>query len=279
MADLRAQISDPSMDVAARRDAELRGFVARVFGLRGTLRLHRAAFGLDLLRAPLNLCLAPVFLLSRLLAVLTRWLRMPRVSAWLKTRRVFFDTAVSARVAAEVRGLLYRMEGQGLVTAPPELREAAVKDYVATRSAVAEMVTTLFVLLAGLVLFRAATPGMISLAGPLAEMRAQAELIAGFPLGSGLGRAYYAVFPVSLPVWQVALTGVVLASLGALVTSFAGVLADPVQVATGTHRRRLTRLLTRLDRAEAEGVAREHVLARAGDLSDVALSLWRGLTG
>ena len=128
-------------------------------------------------------------------------------------------------------------------------------------------------------MFQAPTPGMISLASPLAEMRAQADAVAGFPLGSGLGRLYYGVFPVSLPIWQVVLTGVFLAVLGALVTTFAGILADPLQVLTGTHRRRLARMFDRLDRDENTGVAREHLLARLGDLSDLALSLYRGIRG
>ena len=37
-----------------RREAEVRRFVRHRFGLRGTLRLHRAALGWDLLRAPVN---------------------------------------------------------------------------------------------------------------------------------------------------------------------------------------------------------------------------------
>ena len=74
------------------------------------------------------------------------------------------------------------------------------------------------------------------------------------------------------------LTGIVLAVAGSLVTTFAGLVADPVQVWTGTHRRRILRLLDRLDRAEdAPGIEREHLLARAGDLSDAVLMLWRNL--
>ena len=54
--------------------------------------------------------------------------------------------------------------------------------------------------------------------------------------------------------------------------------ADPVQLWTGTHRRRLMRLLARLDRQQgAAGLEREHVLARLGDLGDAVSSLWRWL--
>lgn len=204
---------------------------------------------------------------------------MPAAADWLTARQIFFETAVAGRVAIEVRSLLDLLADRGQMSADPRLRDVAVRDYVATRSAVSEMVTTLFVLLTGFVLFHSVTPGMISLAGPLAEMRLQSDAIANFPLGQGLGRLYYGVFPVALPVWQVVLTGVLLAMLGAVVTTFAGVLADPVQVATGIHRRRLMRMLARLDRAEAEGLAREHLLARAGDMSDVLLSVWRAFRG
>ena len=72
--------------------------------------------------------------------------------------------------------------------------------------------------------------------------------------------------------------GVVLAVAASLVTTFAGLIADPVQLWTGVHRRRLMRMLARLDRQQGPaGIEREHVLARLGDLGDIASSIWRGL--
>lgn len=268
------------MTAAEIRDREVRAFVRTTFGPRGTLRLHRAALGADVLRAPLNLFLAPVFLLTRLIAFLLRRFGAVRAGDWLAGRRILLATSVSRRVAARVSDLLERLDVAGAgVGASAARRARAVEDYVGVRNAVAEIVTTLFVLLTGYLLFHVVTPGMMSLAGPVAEMRAQAGAIRDFPLGSGLGRLFYGVVPVALPLWSVVATGVVLAGLGALVTAFAGLVADPVQVLIGTHRRRLMRMLNRLDRAEAEGLAREHVLARAGDMSDAVMTLWRGLRG
>ena len=267
------------MSVETIRGQELRDFVRRSYGLRGTLRLHRVALGADLLRAPVNLFLAPVFLLTRILAALARWIRLRRLSVWFSGRRVFLETAVAAEVSRRTDDFLNRLEQQEALSVAPELRAVALRDYVSTRSAVAELVTTLFVLLAGLVIFNAPTPGMMSLAAPLADLKAKADAVAGFPLGAGLGRFYYSVFPASLPLWQMVMLGAGLAVIGALVTTFAGVLADPVQVMTGTHQRRLAKMLARLDRAEAGGIEREHLLARAGDLSDLGLSLWRMFRG
>ncbi|MBP8932644.1 MAG: hypothetical protein KBG46_15360, partial [Paracoccus sp.] len=56
-----------------RRETEVERFVRARYGLRGTLELHRHALGLDLLRAPVNVALSPVFLLVRLVTPLLRW--------------------------------------------------------------------------------------------------------------------------------------------------------------------------------------------------------------
>ena len=89
----------PAEPAEARVDA----FVARHFSLRGTLALHRGALGLDLLRAPLNVVLAPVFVLTRLAAFLARLVRLRRVAAWLGSRRILLPTRVASRVEALVR--------------------------------------------------------------------------------------------------------------------------------------------------------------------------------
>lgn len=65
--------------VAARIDA----FVRANFRLAGTLRLHRAALGWDLLRAPLNVMLAPLHLLVMLAGVCARAVRLHgRAAGW-----------------------------------------------------------------------------------------------------------------------------------------------------------------------------------------------------
>ncbi|SDW30236.1 DUF6635 family protein [Celeribacter indicus] len=256
-------------------EAALRRFVRDRFGPRGTLRLHRAAFGLDLLRAPVNVLLAPVFLIVRLLALLASRLRARRIAAWLGARRVFLETDMAREVARSVTAFL-ETDGPQVPTA---IRHRAVEDYVGVRGAVAEITTTLLVLLAGALLFHTATPGILSLVAPVSELRAHALAVENFPLGRGLGRVYYSVFPTALPLWQGVVTGVLLAMAASVVTTFAGLIADPVQVATGVHRRRLRRLIDRIAAEREAGLAREHVAARAADLSDLAVNLWRLLRG
>ncbi|MBV7377932.1 DUF6635 family protein [Maritimibacter dapengensis] len=259
------------------RDTEIKRFVRAQFGFRGTLRLHRAALGWDILRAPVNLLLAPVFLLIRVGALVARLAKAPDLARWLSQRNVFLETEVSRRVARAVRGLTDEFVQKGsLPRVEPARRDRAIAEYVSTRGAVAEIVTIMIVLLVGIVLFRMVTPGIVSLAGPVTEMRALTRAVEGFPLGPFLGRAWFSVFPVRFGLLDLLATGAGLAVLASLVTTFAGVIADPFQVATGTHRRRLSRMMDRLMRDEdGPGLEREHLAARAADLSDAALSIWR----
>ena len=264
--------------LAAREDQVSR-FVRNHYGFRGTLRLHRAALGWDMLRAPVNVMLSPVFLLTRLLAALLSRLGAKRAAGWLANRRIFLKSNVSTQIQRDLTRFIGELDAKGIgPNAPSAIVHEKIASYAETRNAVAEIATSLIVLTCGLLLFHRATPGIISLAGPLAEMRAYSSALDEFALGRGLGRAWYWAFPVQLSPWEVILTGAVLAVLGSLVTTFAGVFADPLQVATGTHRRRLMRMLSQLDRAEAGGgIEREHILARLGDLSDAVLMLWRSL--
>lgn len=263
----------------ARRSKAVARFVRDRYGPRGTLRLHRAALGWDLLRAPVNVLLSPVFLLTRLLAWLLSRLGAKRAGGWLARRRVFLPSDMGRVIESDLLTLIADLDAQGIgPNAPPQATRRAAATLAETRNAVSEITTSLIVLIGGWLLFNRATPGVISLAGPLAEIRAHATAVSDFLLGDALGRAWYWAFPVQLSPWQVILTGVALAVAGSLVTTFAGLIADPIQLWAGTHRRRVLRLLDRLDRAEAApGIEREHLLARAGDLSDAVLMLWRNL--
>ncbi|MEH6648372.1 DUF6635 family protein [Sulfitobacter sp.] len=266
----------------ADRRAEVNTFVRTTFGVRGTLRLHRSAFGADLLRAPVNVMLAPVLLIIRLVALLAKVLGFHRTAIWLSGRKVLLETNVSREVAALVLAFVADLKARGDgVTVPDNVLDHEVADYTGVRSAVGEITTTFLVLIAGFIVFQTATPGLVSLAGPVAEMRAHALAVEQFPLGQGLGKMYYGVFSTDIEAFQVVATGVVLAMLASVVTTFAGVIADPLQVMIGTHQRRLSRLLTRLevDQGHSGRLAREHITARLADITDIALNLWRVLRG
>lgn len=290
-------------------------FVRRHFTWPGTLRLHRAALGLDILRAPANVLLSPVLLLARLAAWGCRRLRLHRAAGWLARRRFLLRTAVAARLEAAILTELLDIPLPGgapprdaaalarAIRAAPRFGGAAgprgdngrledlgdriacaLAEYSGTRSAMAEVTTALITLAVGALAFGALTPGMVSMAPGVAEAMSHGAAVAGFPLGAKLGAVWYGVFPVGPAPGVVAASVAALALLGAVVAAFAGAIADPVQAWTGIHRRRLLRLLDALEATlaglpEKPFVAREHVLVRVFDLWDAALSLLRALRG
>ena len=270
------------LTVNTEQSARIADFVRATYGVRGTLRLHRYAFGADLLRAPANVLLAPIYVVVRLIALLAKVMRFHKISVWLSRRKILLETNVSQQVVVRVLALVQELRAKGgNIFLPDDVLRHEVADYAGVRSAVGEITTTLAIITLGYLVFHTVTPGVISITIPVAELSAHAVAIANFPLGQSLGSMYYGVFSTNLEPWQLVMTGVFLAMLASIVTAFAGVIADPLQVMTGTHHRRLSRLLDRLENASdrSDKIAREHIAARFADLTDVAVNLWRSLRG
>ncbi|WP_242500390.1 DUF6635 family protein [Tropicimonas sp. IMCC6043] len=258
----------------------MNAFVRRHFSLRGSLRLHRAALGRDLLAAPLNVALAPVFLLTRLVAMALALIGLRRAGRWLLDRPIFIHSALARRLERHIEAELWvprATDASGLDGRQRQL----LRDYTSVRTAVSEIFTTLVLLALGFALFHDATPGVVSLTPLVSDYVAQSTAIAEFPLGRGIGNLWYSAFPAELPILHVIGLGVALAACASLVTTFAGILADPLQARFGLHRKRLLRLLATMDAAGARGsgLAPEHAIARLADLTDAGVSVARFLRG
>ncbi|MEM9797118.1 MAG: DUF6635 family protein [Pseudomonadota bacterium] len=250
---------------------QIDAFVGEHFGWRGTLKLHSAAFGWDLLRAPFNVILAPVFLLVRVIACAMQMVGLRSLGNWLSKRRLLLPTAVARRVETLV---ITDLLAETSLTSDSR---SLIADYAGVRSAVSEITTSLIVLATGIALFGTATPCIASLAPEVSDYVVQSIAVADFWLGSGLGARWYALFPVTMPLWSVVTIFLALALIASLVTTFAGILADPIQARLGLHHRRLRKLLTSIARAQngTSGITAEHIVARMADLTDASLSLLR----
>ena len=67
----------------------------------------------------------------------------------------------------------------------------------------------------------------------MTEHAARSTAVSSFFLGQRLGGVWYGFFLVELPVWWVIATGVLLATAAALITTFCGLIADPIQSLLG----------------------------------------------
>lgn len=253
-----------------------RTFVARHYSFAGSLKLHRNSLGWDLARSPANVVLAPVFLLVRLAAVTLRIVGLRKLSNWLISRRIYFRSAVSRAVEAAIWAEVFEVREEE-VRQPTSHQKQLVEEYTDVRNAISEIFTSVMFLCVGFFAFQAGTLGVFSLAPVVSDFAATSAASDSFLLGQRLGGVWYTVFPPEVPLWYIASIGVALATGASILTTFAGVFADPVQAVCGVHKRRIIRLLEAFDENndEASKLAREHILARLADLADAGVSLVR----
>jgi len=276
----------------ARCRRRVPGFAARHLGLRGSLRLHRAALGWDVARAPVNILLGIANLACDLLGRLARRLGRPRTGAWLRSRHWVLRTEVMRRLDRALREDLLHWppalpggwDGAD-APPPPELARTVdrlVRHYLASRIAMGEVAVALASTAIGWWLFGALAPGAIALSMPLADALALHQAVQDFPLGPALGGMWYGLFGAETPWPVTAGTAACLTALFALAAAFACLVTDPLDSLTGTHRRRLRRLLRAYGAAlhgaaDVRLPAHEHYLARLLDLLDMAQAAVRGL--
>ena len=303
----RAAVDEGARAYFAARRARVAPFVDAHFSLRGTIRLHRAAIGWDVARAPANLSLAaPQIALQLASRAIRRW--SPRASAVLG-RPILLRTAVSRQIewlmmtellelpfAQGKRQATHDALNQAILAEPlvrdrvqaalaalgphgedPAFRTRlahALGEYSVTRTAAAEITTGLLNLGGGAIALHKLTPGAASLGPALAGTLAQQTAVGAFPMGGWLGGVWYGWFPVhaSAALVTAATGGLMVAST--TFAAFAGVVSDPVQRALGLHRKRLLRMIDGLERQFFDGQARgfavhDHYVARLLDVFDL----------
>jgi hypothetical protein len=312
---IEAIVRDGIRRYFAARRARVHPFVDRHFSLRGTASIHRAALGLDVLRAPANLLLAGPQAAMKAAGAAAGRLGATRLSRHAASRNLLLRTRVSRRIEAlictELLELPWRAASQDsqrdalaeTILADPRVTALAdetllaigrqvddpafrarlaeaMGSYAATRAAAAEITTSLLTVSSGAVALKQLTPGAVTLGPALAALIAQQSAIAAFPLGAGLGSLWYAMFPVAPAALLVAgLTGGLMVA-ASCVAAFAGLISDPVQRRLGLHARRLNRMLDALERQMLDPAApafavHAHYVARLLDVFDLLGSAYR----
>ncbi|HEX3209495.1 MAG TPA: DUF6635 family protein, partial [Geminicoccaceae bacterium] len=183
----------------AARHARVQEFIDANYALLGSLRLHRRALGLDLLRAPANVALLLPYLAMQLGAAGLRGLGARRSARWLRARKPFFETDVARELTFRlhrdllelpyddgrnrtgrdalalsileeqpIADLLDRLRAE---TDRPEARarvRTMLETYAGARHAAADLFNNALLAGTGAALFQTVTPGTFSLAPVLA---------------------------------------------------------------------------------------------------------------
>lgn len=284
----RDELRSIAMEAAHRyfieRHARVEEFCQRHFSVRGAWRIHRAALGHDLWRAPLNALWAIPHLAAQASGRLASKLGARTLAARLERLPPGFRTAVAEEIEwliqtellelparrgersshrdalletmlADTRFaalLLPELLSLGQLAGSPGTRErleSFLLTYTGSRQAAADLAGSLLNVATGAMSFQKFTPGAVALGSAAAGALAQQLAIADFALGSTLGSLYYGLFPATASASLTAATvGATMLALGVL-TAFTGIVTDPIQQAMGLHQRRLHRFLDALERA------------------------------
>lgn len=251
-------------------------FIDRHFHYPGAIETNRKALGCDMLRAPFNLLWAPVYALACLVKVLVRhragttWLYRlaDHVPAGFTTRvqqhisdliltdllndgqagLLLEDYLIDALETVYSRHASEPVDRQRFTTLIEPLLADALSQYRITRTASADITNSISCTVLGAFAFQKFTPGGIGLGVVLASMLAKFMAARDFILGETIGGWYYSWFPPEPSLTTTA--GVMVAVMAALaaIAALSGVISDPIQAATGLHRRRLNKLLDHLER-------------------------------
>ncbi|MBN2011794.1 hypothetical protein JW960_20865 [candidate division KSB1 bacterium] len=291
------------------RYEKLKPFVKQQFGPRGALRLNSKALGLDLLKNPINVFWALPYTGLRLTGALCHKVGLKKINTAVRKLPTGFPTKVQheldwliytellelpckqrkreSRTDALMETIICQPEVEQMFEKPlrairrkskhPKFRaelEAALQEYGSSRIAVSDLAGSIIALSVGATVFHKMTPGSLATGTAIASTLAYHGAVSNFVLGSTLGSLYYSIFPVSVS------TGLLVASIGsvmaalALITSFIGVVADPLQAALGIHQHRLRKLLDTIH-AELLGIGvskyelKDRYIARIFDFFDI----------
>lgn len=264
------------------RKAKVPDFVKRHFSFKGTLRLHKKALGKDIYRAPLNmLWIVPTLVVKSATYLLAKagatklsealrrfpagfatevqkeinWLiyaellELPYQQAQRKTQKdaLLEEILDSSELSTVITDYLNEISKKSIAPNFRQTLENNLREYAGSRLAASDIATSLISLASGYAAFQQATPGALSGGSAVATAIAQKIAVSQFWLGPSIGAWYYSLFPAAASTGLVvAATGSIIAAL-ALLSTFSGIIIDPVQSKLGLHQRRLYKFLEALE--------------------------------
>lgn len=292
------------------RKAKAPAFVADHFSLKGALKLHKKAFGKDLYKGPLNILWSVPSIMFRMTASAFKKLGGKKVSEQLEKLPKGFQTDVQKEVswliytelleipyAQEHRAsnidallneilsdkelskwmaqLLSKIHDQSKEPTYRKALEKNLEEYATSRTAASELAGNILTLSAGYTAFNKAIPGTFAAGSATAAAIAQHLAITNFWLGTTLGSLYYGVVPVTASTGLlIATTGSLMAAL-AIITTFTGIITDPLQAKLGIHQKRLLKFIDAFEdellgtKEQAQYKIKDQYVARIFDILDL----------
>lgn len=292
-------------------------FVRRHYSFRGALRIHAHAVGWDIIRVPINIVwsivnmvLALIGFVVGLVGLDTLKARIEKIPPGLETD---MDQQISWLIVTELLQLPYkhgnmqserdalmqeilkdpgiqrlldeRLEAFVAPAQKPDFMEKLKKkldEYAATRTGSADFASNVVLLIGSKIALGAPNFGTLGAGTAVSAAVAKSIAVSNFWLGSTIGSYYYAIVPVAVSMRLLIAVTAVIAVVLALVSTFIGIVTDPLQAKLGLHQKRLRQLISAIeddlhDRGDSKFQLREKYIGRLFDLVDVITTVGRSM--
>ena len=241
-------------------------FINEHYRYPGAWRTNRVAFGLDILRAPLNLFWAPCYVSIYLTGLLFNFCGAKFIGKWLHRTpgglKTQLQRKISKLISVEVfqhdkhhpitdyieHAIAESLEAKQRISSEHqqtirEVVEDSLKQYEITRTAASDISNTLMGTAIGALAFKKFTPGGLGIAVVLAYLIEKKLAVSSFFLGDTLGGAYYALFPPQPSFGLIAGATALVLAIFAVFAAISGLITDPIQSRLGIHKHRLIKLI------------------------------------
>lgn len=292
-------------------------FVQSHYSFRGALNIHSHAFGWDIVRVPINIVWSVINIFLGIVGFVAGLVRLHGLRRWIGRippgLETDMDLQISWLVVTELLQLPHEHRGKRSerdalmeeILKDPSLRlildqkleafegpsrnpdfqqnlEAKLAEYGATRTGSADLSSNAALLITSKLATGQASFGTLSAGAAASAAVAKSIAVSNFWLGSTIGLYYYALVPVAVSVRLLIAVTALVAVVLALVSTFVGVLTDPLQAKLGLHQKRLKRLITAIkndlcSQGRSDFQLREKYIGRLFDVVDILTSVRRVL--
>jgi hypothetical protein len=299
------------------REKKIDAFVKRHYTLRGALKIHSHALGWDLIRVPINIIWSVFNIVLALVAFIAKVIRLRRLHEFIQRippgLETDMDKEISWLLVTELLELPHkdgsrRSDKDALmeeVMKDPDLRrlldeeleclvhlkdnpgfrealDRKLAEYGAIRTGAADLASNVVLLVSSKFALGQASFGALSAGSAVSASVAKTIAISNFWLGPTAGSYFYAVAPVAVSMrLLIAVTGII-AIILAFVSTFIGIVTDPIQAKLGLHQRRLRRLVKAVEqdllgKSAGQFQLREKYMGRIFDVVDFLAFMGRSV--
>ena len=275
-------------------------FAKKHFSYPGAWHTNKVAFGWDLLRMPVNLLWAPLYLIIQLLALACQAANWYKAHDLLHKTPTGFTTKVQKQMVENINRELLgntpevcdnefhqyliaelttlansrdNINTQAFINTIDPILNEALAQYAITRTASADITNTALSTALGALMLKKFTPGGLGFGLLIAAFVAKGQYSRDFIFGETLGNYYYALFPPSPSLALIAGCTLGVMCILAVLASFSGLLSDPIQYHTRLHHYRLKKFINHLERdftarSETTFKPKDQYLARIMEVLD-----------